>query len=164
MKTRVLVLATLLVLPAAPALAQNIATGACKGAQVYGDGEVSIQIQANSIKAAATAKNVVDYGVSLGPNNSMEVLCLHGGGSVVLTLADSGRYAFRDIRFEYPYGFEPAASPFKLAVVQPDSVVLHMISSPVSDGLFFKYTLTVKDLQTGALLVIDPMIDNERQP
>jgi hypothetical protein len=118
------VLAALVVLPAAPVIAQDIATGGCKGARVYGDGEVPIQIQAKSIKAARSAKNVVDYGISVGPNNSMEVLCLHGGGSVVFTLSDSGRYAFRDIRFEYPYGFEPAASPFKLAVVQPDSVVL----------------------------------------
>jgi hypothetical protein len=58
----------------------------------------------------------------------------------------AARHAFRDIHFEYPYGFEPAASPFKLAVVHPDSVVLH-IANPVSDGLTFKYTLTVKDLR-----------------
>lgn len=91
----------------------------------------------------------------------MESLCLHGDGAIVLTLPDSGRYAFRDIRFEYPYGFEPAASPFKLAVVHPNSVVFHMKSSPVPDGLTFKYTVTVKDLQTGALLVIDPPVKNQ---
>lgn len=155
MKTGVLALATLIAAPTAPAFA------ACKGAHIYGEGEVPVQIQAKQIKAASSSRNVVDYGVSLGPNNSMEVLCLHGGGRVVLTLADSGRYDFRDIRFEYPYGFEPAASPFKLAVVHADSVVVHMASSPVSDGLLFKYTLLVKDVQTGALLVIDPMIGTD---
>lgn len=158
MNTRVVLLAALIAAPAAPAFA------VCKGAQIHGDGEVPVQIQARQIKAASSGRNVVDYGVSLGPDNSMEVLCLHGGGSVVLTLADSGRYDFRDIRFEYPYGFEPAASPFKLAVVHADSVVFHMASSPVSDGLLFKYTLLVKDVQTGAVLVIDPMIGTDPRP
>jgi len=82
------------------------------------------------------------------------------GGVILLTLQDAGRYAFRDIKFEYPYGFEPTESPFKLAVVNSGNVVVHMQSSPVSDGLSFKYTVTVKDLQTGALLVIDPRITN----
>ena len=120
-----------------------------------------IQITAKQLKTATSAKNVLDYTVSLGPNNSMESLCLNGGGTVVFTLQNSGRYAFHDIRFEYPYGFEPAASPFKLAVIHPGSVVFHMQASPVSDGLTFKYTLTMKDLQTGALLVIDPEVNNK---
>lgn len=80
---------------------------------------------------------------------------------MILTLVDPLRYAFRDIKFEYPYGFEPSESPFKLAVVDSDSVVFHMQSSPVSDGLSFKYTVIVKDLQTGALLIIDPPIKNK---
>lgn len=160
MTRTLLKLTSLMVLVSPAALAQSIASGQCKGAQLHGDGEVPIQIAAKQLKTATSAKSVVDYAVSLGPDNSMESLCLNGGGAVVLTLPDSGRYAFRDIRFEYPYGFEPAASPFKLAVVHPGSVVFHMQSSPVSDGLPFKYTVTVKDLQTGALLLIDPEIRN----
>lgn len=81
----------------------------------------------------------------------------------MLTLPAGGRYAFRDVRFEYPYGFEPAASPFKLAAIHADALVFHMHSSPVSDGLSFKYTVTVKDLQTGAILVIDPQVTNKPQ-
>lgn len=147
-----------------PSAAQTIASGSCRGAQVYGNAEVSVSIRALAFKAPASARSVFDYDASLGPNDSMETLCLHGGGVVVFTLADSGRHAFRDIRFEYPYGFEPAASPFKLTSVNADSVVLHMASGPASDGLLFKYSLGVKDLQTGAVLTIDPMIDNERNP
>lgn len=52
-------------------------------------------------------------------------------------------------------------SPFKLAVVHPDSVVFHMRAGRVSDGLPFKYTVTVKDLQTGAVLLIDPTVINK---
>lgn len=154
-------LTSLMLLGSTPALAQSITSGECRGAQLNGGGEVPIQIAARPIRAANSARTVLDYAVNLGPGNSMESLCLNGGGAVVLTLPASDRYAFRDIRFEYPYGFEPAFSPFKLAVVHPDSVVFHMQSSPVSDALTFKYTVTVEDLQTGALLVIDPTITNK---
>ncbi|MHB8911871.1 MAG: hypothetical protein ACYC42_04375 [Lysobacter sp.] len=160
MTRTLLTLTSLLVLVSPPAFAQSIASGECRGAQIRGDGEVPIQITAKPIRAAASAKTVVDYAVSLGPNNSMESLCLNGGGTVLLTLTDSTRYEFREITFEYPYGFEPASSPFKLAVVHPDSVVFHMHASPISDGFTFKYTVKVKDLQTGAMLVIDPTITN----
>jgi hypothetical protein len=153
---------TCLVLPAAQVAAQSVASGHCKGAQIYGDGEAPIQIAAKPIRAETSAKTVVDYSVGLGPNNSVESPCLHGTGTVVLTLTDSSRFQFQDIRFEYPYGFEPAASPFKLAVVRANGVVFHMHSSPVSDGLTFRYTVTVKDLQTGALLVIDPAVINKQ--
>ncbi len=142
------------------ALAQSVASGQCQGVRISGAGEVPIQISAKQFRTATSAKSVVDFAVSLGSNNGMAALCLQGGGTVALTLQDSQRYAFLDIRFEYPYGFEPAASPFKLAVVHPGSVVFHMQSSPVSDGLTFKYTVTVKDLQTGAVLIIDPTIVN----
>ncbi len=131
--------------------------------QIYGDGEVPIQIAAKQIRSVSSAKSLIDYNVSLGSNNSMESLCMTGGGAVVLTLQDPSRYSFRDIRFEYPYGFEPTASPFKLAVIHSDSVVFHMRSSPISDGLSFKYAITVKDLQTGAILVIDPQVTNKPQ-
>lgn len=159
--TRNLLKLTCLMMCVSPtAVAQSVASGQCEGAQIYGDGEVRIQITARQIRSASSARSVTDYGVSLGANNSMESLCMNGGGAVVLTLPSGGRYAFQDIRFEYPYGFEPVASPFKLAVIHPDSVIFHMHSSAVSDGLSFKYTVTVKDLQTGALLVIDPEIKN----
>lgn len=48
-------------------------------------------------------------------------------------------------------------------MIHSGSVVMHMMASPVSDGLTFKYTLTSKDLQTGALLVIDPTVKNQPQ-
>lgn len=102
MKLLPLMLLPLLALPAAHAVAQSVASGECRGAQIYGDGEVPIQIQARQLSTASSARNVVDYAVSLGANNAMDSLCLHGGGTVVLTLADSGRFRFQDIRFEYP--------------------------------------------------------------
>lgn len=63
----------------------------CRGAQIRADGEVPIQIAARSIRIASSAKTVVDYAASLGPNNSMESLCLRGGGTVVFTLPENGR-------------------------------------------------------------------------
>lgn len=41
-------------------------------------------------------------------------------------------------------------------------VRFHMRPGTASDGLPFKYTLTVEDVKTGALLLIDPMVVNER--
>lgn len=163
MKLDICLAASSLLLPSVAA-AQTLGSSDCKGAQFYGNAEVSVVIQAGSFKSPASARPVPDYDVSLGPNDSLRTLCLHGDGAVVFLLADSSRYAFRDIRFEYPFGFEPVASPFKLTSVLPGSVVLHMASSPASDGLLFKYTLTVKDQQTGAVLSIDPMIGNDRNP
>lgn len=140
------------------ATAQSIASEECKGATIRDRSEVPIRINSKQAKSLNSAKAITNYSVSIGPGNSMESLCMTGGGNVILALADPLRYAFRDIRFEYPYGFEPAESPFKLAVVQSDSVVFYMQSGPVSDGLHFKYTAVVKDLQAGALLMIDPPI------
>ena len=69
-------------MPAAQVAAQSVASGQCKGAQIYGNGEVPIQIAAKPIRAATSGKTVVDYSVSLGPNNSMELLCLNDTGTV----------------------------------------------------------------------------------
>lgn len=157
-------LTSLLLFASVPALADSIDTGGCPGAQIYGDAEVPIQITPKTIRTATTAKKVLDYKVSLGPDNSLECLCLHGDATVVLTLPHSGRYEFRDIQFEYPYGFEPAYTPFKLSVVRDNSLLFHMESNAASDGLRFKYTVTVKDRQTGSLLIIDPTVTNRPRP
>lgn len=157
-------LTSLMLLAAAPAFAQPIDSGGCRGAQIYGDAAVPILITPKPIRTAATARKVLDYKVSLGPDNRLECLCLHGDATVVLTLPDSRRYEFHDIRFEYPYGFEPAYTPFKLSVVHRNSLLFHMESNAASDGLRFKYTVTVKDRHTGALLIIDPTVTNRPRP
>lgn len=141
--------------------AQTVSNGNCRGFQVLGDVEVPLLIQART-RTLSSARQVADYDVQLGDDDRMSTLCLHGGGDVVLVLPEGGRYRFRGIEFEYPYGFEPAVSPFKLAVIQPASLRFHMRPGTASDGLPFKYTLTVEDVKTGALLLIDPMVVNER--
>ena len=97
---------------------------------------------------------------TLGPGDSQNEVCIDADSTLVFTLSDSRRYAFRDIAFDLPFGFEPADSPFKLWAVHPQSITVHVASTPESTGYRFKYTIKVEDLKTGSVISIDPMIAN----
>lgn len=98
---------------------------------------------------------------TLGPGDSQNEVCFDADSTLVFTLSDSRRYAFRDIAFDLPFGFEPAGSPFKLWAVHPQSIVVHVASTAESAGYTFKYTIWVEDLKTGAVIAIDPYVTNE---
>jgi hypothetical protein len=106
----------------------------------------------------SSGRYVLDYSASLGPANSQNTVCFSGDSTLVYTLSDSGRYAFRDIVFELPFGYEPAASPFKLWTVQAQSIVVHVVDTPEASGQVFKYTIKVEDRRTGAIISIDPEV------
>jgi len=148
------VLATALAAPHA----QAATASACEGYPVDGTAEISVEVRAQPIALPSSGRYVLDYRASLGPADSQSTVCFSGDSTLVYTLSDSGRYAFRDIVFELPFGYEPAASPFKHWTVQAQSIVVHVVDTPDANGQVFKYTLKVEDRRTGAIIFIDPEV------
>ncbi|PKM16979.1 MAG: hypothetical protein CVV12_00540 [Gammaproteobacteria bacterium HGW-Gammaproteobacteria-2] len=133
---------------------------ACDGYPVDGTAEISVDVRAQPMALPSSGRYVLDYSASLGPANSQNTVCFSGDSTLIYTLSDSGRYAFRDIVFELPFGYEPAASPFKLWTVQAQSIVVHVVDTPESAGQVFKYTIKVEDRRTGAIIFIDPELSD----
>ena len=138
--------------------AQAATASACEGYPVDGTAEISVEVRAQPIALPSSGRYVLDYRASLGPADSQSTVCFSGDSTLVYTLSDSGRYAFRDIVFELPFGYEPAASPFKHWTVQAQSIVVHVVDTPDANGQVFKYTLKVEDRRTGAIIFIDPEV------
>lgn len=149
---------TLLAAALAATPAHAATASACDGYAVNGTAEISVDVRAQPIVLPSSGRYVLDYSASLGPANSQNTVCFSGDSTLVYTLGDSGRYAFRDIVFELPFGYEPAASPFKLWTVQAQSIVVHVVDTPEASGQVFKYTIKVEDRRTGAIISIDPEV------
>jgi hypothetical protein len=149
---------TLLASVLAVTQAHAATASACDGYPVDGTAEISVDVRAQPMALPSSGRYVLDYSASLGPADSQNTICFSGDSTLVYTLADGGRYAFRDIVFALPFGYEPAASPFKLWAVQPQSIVVHVADTPEASGQVFKYTITVEDRRTGAVIFIDPQL------
>ncbi|PKM07811.1 MAG: hypothetical protein CVV14_06850 [Gammaproteobacteria bacterium HGW-Gammaproteobacteria-4] len=147
---------TLLAAALAVTPAQAATASACDGYPVDGTAEISVGVRAQPLALPSSGRYVLDYSASLGPADSQNTICFSGDSTLVYTLSDGDRYAFRDIVFALPFGYEPAASPFKLWTVQPQSIVVHVADTPESAGQVFKYTIEVVDRRTGAVIFIDP--------
>lgn len=132
----------------------------CDGYPVDGTAEIGVDVRAQPMALPSNGRYVLDYSASLGPADSQNTICFSGDSTLVYTLADGGRYAFRDIVFALPFGYEPTASPFKLWTVQPQSIVVHIVDTPESAGQVFKYTIKVEDRRTGAIISIDPELSD----
>jgi len=144
--------------------AQAATASACDGYPVDGTAEISVDVRAQPLALPSSGRYVLDYSASLGPADSQRKICFSGDTTLVYTLADGGRYAFRDIVFALPFGYEPAASPFKLWTVQPQSIVVHVADTPAAAGQVFKYTIKVEDRRTGAIIFIDPEVGDRSGP
>jgi len=160
MKMQKLAVAASIALFASAAYAQNEISQRCVGHEISPLDEVLVEIQTESIAIFSTAQRITGYAAILGPGNSQNSVCFNTDSTLVLTLSDSRRYAFRGIEFEYPFGFDPRSSPFKLWVVHPQSIVVHLVPTTGSVGHSFKYTIKVEDLKTGAMISIDPTVSN----
>lgn len=136
--------------------ARAATASACDGYPVDGTAEISVDVRAQPLALPSSGRYVLDYSASLGPADSQNTICFNGDSTLVYTLTDGGRYAFRDVVFALPFGYEPAASPFKLWTVQPQSIVVHLVDAPAAAGQVFKYTIKVEDRRTGAIIFIDP--------
>lgn len=151
---------TLLAMALAATQAQAATAGACEGYQVGGIAEISVDVRAQPLALPSSGRYVYDYSASLGPADSQNAICFSGDSTLVYTLGDSGRYAFRDIVYELPFGYEPVASPFRQWSVQAQSIVVHVVDVPGAAGQVFKYTIKVEDRRTGAIISIDPQVTN----
>lgn len=149
---------TLLALALTAGYAHAGTAGQCEGSPVAGVAEIGVELRAQPLAVPGSGRYVLDYSASLGPADSQSSICFDGDTTLVYTLADSGRYAFRDIVFELPFGYEPSASPFKLWTVLPQTIVVHVIGTPEATGQVFKYSIKVEDRRTGAIIVIDPQV------
>lgn len=145
------------------AYAHDETNAQCNGYRVSGTERIIVDIQTESIAIPGSARRITDYVATLGPDDSQSKVCFDADSSLVFTLSDSGRYAFRDIAFEYPFGFEPAGSPFKQWAVHSQSIIVHLVPTPGSTGYTFKYTIPVEDLNTGTMVAIDPQVGNDPQ-
>ena len=149
---------TLLAAALAAPHAQAATASACDGYPVDGTAEIGVEVRAQPIVLPSSGRHVLDYHASLGPANSQNSICFSGDTTLVYTLSDGGRYAFRDIVFALPFGYEPAASPFKLWTVQAQSIVVHVTDTSEAAGQVFKYTIKVEDRRTGTIIAIDPQL------
>jgi hypothetical protein len=122
--------------------------------------ELTVDLQAKRRTSPDTGETVIDYMATLGPDDSQSTVCFDAESTLIFTLTDSSRCAFRDIAFDNPFGFEPAGSPFKLWAVHPQSIVVHVAPTSESTALTFKYTLKVQNLKTGSMISTDPPIIN----
>jgi hypothetical protein len=112
---------------------------------------------------ADSGKRINDYAIRLGAINQFDRICVLGTEPVTLVFDLSGSgsdYSFEDIRFGFPGGFAPSDSPFKLSVIDKQTITVTFKGSRATLGRTFSYDLILLNSTTGERLVIDPPISN----
>lgn len=110
---------------------------------------------------ADSGKQFNDYAFSLGTNNEFERICVPGTEptTLVFDLSSNQRhYVFEEIRFGFPDGFDPSDSPFKLSVVDKQTLTVRFVGSEKTLDHSFEYDLILRNVGTGERIIIDPQV------
>ncbi len=120
-------------------------------------------VGAGTLTLADSGVRVNDYVIRLGALDQYAAICVRGIAptTLVFDLSGSGEeYVFEDIRYDFPTGFAPSDSPFKLSIVGKRTINVRFQGSKATLGRTFKYDLILRNVDTGERLILDPPINN----